>query len=161
MPITSNTIAPTAAAIQSLRPETIRQPQPRPAPFDVKLRVLAVDDNEEFRNVIKQMLEGLGLEVETCASPVKALELYTREKEKIDLVILDYYMPQLDGAKTFEWLRKLNPDVKVLICSGADEFKLRQLQTQHAIHGYIHKPFRLEEAEFVIRQIFSKSPRRP
>lgn len=131
----------------------------QPSPSVKRVRVLAIDDNEEFHGVLKQLLEPAGYDLETFANPVKALEMYTRDKDKFDLVLLDYYMPALDGAKTFEWLRKLNPKVKVLICSGADELRLRQLQAQHAIDGYIHKPFRIQEALFVIKQVMSKPSR--
>ncbi|NQU10738.1 response regulator [bacterium] len=120
------------------------------------VQVLAIDDNEEFCSLVKQLLEPLGYQVTTISNPVKALELYTRQKESFDLVLLDYFMPALDGVKTFEWLRKLNPRAKVILCSGADELRLRQLMAQHAIDGYIHKPFRLQEALFIIKQVMAK-----
>jgi len=109
-------------------------------------RVLVIDDNEAFRAMIIEMLEPLGFEVQTAANPVKALELFKQEQSSYNLVIVDYYMPQLDGATTFEWLRKLNPEVKVIICSGAYELRLRQIQTQYKIDGYLHKPFRVQDA---------------
>jgi len=115
--------------------------------------VLVIDDNEQFRMMMTELLKPLGFEVRTAGNPVKGLELFTREKDTFKLVIVDYYMPQLDGAKTFEWLRKLNPDVKVIICSGADELHLRQLQAQHNIDGYLHKPFRIQEAVQLIRRL--------
>lgn len=130
------------------------------APNAARVRVMVVDDNEEFQTLVKKLLEPLGYDVQLVNNPVRALEIYTREKENIDLVLLDYYMPTLDGGKTFEWLRKLNPNVKVIICSGAEELRLRQLQTQHAIDAYIHKPFRIDEALFVIRKVMSKPSRR-
>lgn len=131
-----------------------------PAPTgERRIKVLAIDDNDEFRNLLKELLEPHGFEVILAANPVKALEVYTRLKNQIELVLLDYYMPQLDGGKTFEWLRKLNPEVRVIICSGADEMRLRQLQTQLGIDGYIHKPFRIEEALFVIKQVMTRKPR--
>ena len=91
---------------------------------------------------------------------MKALEKFTQEKDKFQLVLLDYYMPQLDGAKTFEWLKKLNPNVKVIIVSGAEELRLRQILAQHPIDGYIRKPFRIQEALHIIRHVMSK-PERP
>ena len=124
-----------------------------------RVQVLAIDDNDEFRALVKELLEPYGFDVVLAANPVKALEVYTRLKDKIELVLLDYYMPQLDGGKTFEWLRKLNPDVRVIICSGADEMRLRQLQAQLGIDGYIHKPFRVDEALFVIKQVMARKPR--
>jgi CheY-like chemotaxis protein len=125
-----------------------------------RTRVLLIDDNEQFLNTIMQLLEPLGYDLVAVNNPVKALEMYTREKDNFDLVLLDYYMPALDGAKTFEWLRKLNPRVRVIICSGAEELRLRQVMTQHPIDAYIHKPFRIEEAMHVIRQVMAKPLRR-
>jgi CheY-like chemotaxis protein len=130
------------------------------SPTTRRVRVMVVDDNEEFQLLVKQLLEPLGYDVQLVNNPVRALELYTRDKDKIDLILLDYYMPTLDGGKTFEWLRKLNPNVKVIICSGAEELRLRQLQAQFAIDAYIHKPFRIDEALFVIRKVLAKPARR-
>jgi CheY-like chemotaxis protein len=126
-----------------------------------RLRVLAIDDNEEFRNLITELLEPFGIEVHAVANPVKALEQFTNEKDDFQLVLLDYYMPQLDGAKTFEWLKKLNPNVKVIIVSGAEELRLRQILAQHPIDGYIRKPFRVQEALHIIRHVLAKPAGKP
>lgn len=121
-----------------------------------RVRVLAIDDDEDFCKIVKELLEGHGYDVVSVANPVKALELYTRDKENFDLVVLDYYMPGLDGGKTCEWLRRLNPQVRVILCSGAEELRLRQLMVQHKLDGYIHKPFRVQEALFTINQVMRK-----
>ena len=126
-----------------------------------RIRVLAIDDNEEFRTLVAELLEPFGFEVHAVGNPVKALENFTREKDKFQLVLLDYYMPQLDGAKTFEWLKKLCPDVKVIIVSGADELRLRQILAQHKIDGYIRKPFRIQEALHIIRHVMGKPAGKP
>ena len=118
--------------------------------------VLAIDDNTDFLQLLKDMLEPCGFEVHTAVNPVKALEVFQRDKNKYQLILLDYYMPQLDGAKTFEWLRKLSPTVKVIVCSGADELRLRQIQSQHKIDAYIHKPFRVKEALETIHRVVRK-----
>ncbi len=109
----------------------------------------------------EQMLEPFGVDVHAVGSPVKALEMFTREKADFHLVLLDYYMPQLDGAKTFEWLKKLNPNVKVIIVSGIEELRLRQTLARPAIDGYIRKPFRIQEALEVIRHVMTKTGAKP
>ena len=126
-----------------------------------RIRALAIDDNEEFRNLITELLQPFGIEVHAVANPVKALEQFTTEKDDFHLVLLDYYMPQLDGAKTFEWLKKLNPNVKVIIVSGAEELRLRQILAQHPIDGYIRKPFRIQEALHIIRHVLTKPAGKP
>ena len=132
-----------------------------PAADGSRIRVLAIDDNEEFRNLITELLEPFGFEVIAEANPVRALEKFAREKDKFQLVLLDYYMPQLDGAKTFECLKKLNPDVKVIIVSSAEELQLRQILAQHQIDGYIRKPFRVQEALHIIRHVMAKPAGKP
>lgn len=126
-----------------------------------RIRALAIDDNEEFRNLIAELLLPFGVEVTAVGNPVKALEQFTQEKDNFQLVLLDYYMPQLDGAKTFEWLKKLNPNVKVIIVSGAEELRLRQILAQHPIDGYIRKPFRIHEALHIIRHVMTKPGAKP
>jgi CheY-like chemotaxis protein len=132
-----------------------------PAADGSRIRVLAIDDNEEFRNLITELLEPFGFEVIAEANPVRALEKFARQKDKFQLVLLDYYMPQLDGAKTFECLKKLNPDVKVIIVSSAEELQLRQILAQHQIDGYIRKPFRVQEALHIIRHVMAKPAGKP
>ncbi len=121
-----------------------------------QVRMLAIDDDEEFCQVFKDLLENRGYQVRFVANPVKALELYTRDKHKFDLVMLDYYMPGLDGGKTCDWLRKLNPEAKVILCSGAEELRLRRLMNDHRLDGYIHKPLRVDEALFTFNQVLSR-----
>src|SRR5437867_12994315 len=144
--------AGTGAAILRDMQLTVQQPA---AANSTRTCVLAIDDNTDFLQLLKDMLEPCGYEVHTAVNPVKALEAFQREREKFDLILLDYYMPQLDGAKTFEWLRKMNPTVKVIVCSGAEELRLRQIQTQHKIDAYIHKPFRVKEALDVIQRVIA------
>lgn len=121
------------------------------------IRVLVIDDNDEFCQLIRGLLEPDRFDVIAINSPVKALELFSQDKYGFDLILLDYFMPHLDGAKTFEWLRKLNPNIKVLICSGADELQLRQIVAQYGINGYIRKPFNTNKDLDVINKVLSES----
>ena len=118
-----------------------------------RVRILAIDDSEEFRRILKELLDGEKFEVIAIGGPVKALELYAREKDNIDLVLLDYFMPQLDGVKTLEWLRKLNPNVKIVICSGGDALLLRRIVAEYHADGYVQKPFSVEELREQIEEV--------
>ncbi|HVM60790.1 MAG TPA: response regulator [Verrucomicrobiae bacterium] len=154
MPLTAENIGETDATKVAV------QNAAQPVADGVRIRVLAIDDNEDFRVLITDLLQPLGFDVYALANPVKALEKFTQEKDNFQLVLLDYYMPQLDGAKTFEWLKKLNPNVRVIIVSGAEELRLRQILAQHPIDGYIRKPFRIQEAIRIINNVMAK-PAKP
>ena len=118
------------------------------------IRILIIDDDSINAMLAKSVLERLGCTIQISSNPVKALEKYAREKDATDLVLVDYFMPTMDGGATVDHLRKLNPEIKVLLFSGADEIRLRQIIRQHSIEGYLHKPLRKEEARRVIREIF-------
>jgi len=118
------------------------------------IRILIIDDDSVNAMLAKSILERLGCIIQIAANPVKALEKYAHEKDMTDLVLVDYFMPTMDGGATVDHLRKLNPEIKVLLFSGADEMRLRQIIRQHSIEGYLHKPLRKEEAQRVIREIF-------
>jgi CheY-like chemotaxis protein len=122
------------------------------------IRILIIDDDVIVAALAKNILERLGYAVQINASPLKALETYARNKDMIDLVLVDYFMPNMDGGATIDHLRKLNPDVKVALFSGADEMRLRQIVRRHNIDGYLHKPLRVEEVRQVFREIFPVPP---
>jgi CheY-like chemotaxis protein len=122
-------------------------------PSSRDIRIMIIDDDNINAMLARSVLERNGCTVQIVTNPVRALEKYAHEKDVIDLLLVDYFMPTLDGGATIEHLRKLKPDVKVLLFSGADEMHLRQIIRQHRIEGYIHKPLRKEEALQTIRQI--------
>lgn len=121
-----------------------------------RVRILAVDDSEEFRHILKDIFDDKKFDVITIGGSVKALELYAHEKDNIDLVLLDYFMPQLDGVQTLEWMRKLNPNVKIIICSGADALLLRRIVAECHADGYVQKPFSLQELRQQIEDVIQK-----
>jgi two-component system cell cycle sensor histidine kinase/response regulator CckA len=118
------------------------------------IRVLIIDDDGVNSMLARSILTRQGCIVQVASNPVKALETYAHERDAIDLVLVDYFMPALDGGETIQHLRKINPNIKVLLFSGADEMRLRQIIRQHKVEGYLHKPLRKDEALQVIRQIF-------
>ncbi len=81
-------------------------------------RILFVDDEEGIREAAQFLLEQAGLSVVTAKDGMKAIEIYKREWEKTDLVVLDLNMPELSGREVLENLFIINPEVRVLISTG-------------------------------------------
>jgi len=117
------------------------------------IRILIIDDDSVNSTLARGVLERHGCTVEISSNPMRALEKFARNTDCADLVLLDYFMPTLDGGQTVQHLRKLNPSIKVVLFSGAEEMHLRQIMKQHPIDAYIHKPLRVDEALAVIRQL--------
>jgi CheY-like chemotaxis protein len=79
--------------------------------------ILLVDDEEAIIGVVKEMLETLGYQVLTAVSGREVLEVYERNKSKINLVISDMIMPEMGGGETFDRLKDINPEIKVILAS--------------------------------------------
>ena len=103
--------------------------------------VLLVDDEPLLRKVSRQMLEGFGYSVAEAKDGREAVEVYQRRCAEIVLVILDFVMPEMDGSEAYRELKKLDPDVRVLISSGfTNDEVVDNLLVDGAV-GFVEKPF--------------------
>ncbi|MCP4347493.1 MAG: PAS domain S-box protein [Desulfobacterales bacterium] len=119
--------------------------------------VLLVDDEDDLRNVGEQMLTEMGYDVLTAQDGKEATEIFREKKDIIDLVILDIIMPVMGGGETYEALRKISSDIKVLLSSGysADD-EISDILTRGRTR-FIQKPFRLVELSEKVREILDSS----
>lgn len=115
--------------------------------------VLVVDDEPLILDVTKKMLDQMGYRVFSARSGTEALQIVTNRKGKIHLTILDMEMPGMGGTQAFFELRKIDPDLRILICSGYDlDDRMRALMKAGAA-GLIHKPFRMASLGEEVRRI--------
>ncbi len=115
--------------------------------------ILIIDDEINVRNVGKILLEALGYRVITAENGNEGIELYKKKKDKIDLVLLDYVMPDMNGKQTFSAIKAINPNVKVIVVSGYSKSGgIEQLLKNGAI-GFIQKPFKSRSVSQVINTV--------
>jgi PAS domain S-box-containing protein len=115
--------------------------------------VLFVDDEAALVQIGHKLLKKLGYKVLTARSGEKALEIYHKEKEKIDLVILDLIMPGMSGGETFKKLKQIDPQIKVLLSSGYSINGRAKELLDRGCDGFLQKPFNLGSLSKKIRQI--------
>ncbi len=118
-----------------------------------KERILLVDDEEGPILVEELMLKELGYEVLTARSGMEAIDLYNSNLGKLDLIALDMIMPGKSGRATYEELKKINPDVKVLLVSGYSLNKQVEELITRGCNGFIQKPFDILELSQKLREI--------
>ena len=118
----------------------------KPEPETVKGSgtVLLVDDEEVIVEVASGMLKLLNYTVLTARSGSEALSLFTEQRERIDLVILDMIIPDMDGAQIFHRLKGIAPEVKVLLASGYSLKGKAAALLENGCSGFIQKPFNLQ-----------------
>jgi two-component system, cell cycle sensor histidine kinase and response regulator CckA len=108
-----------------------------------KCTVLAIDDDPTAIEVIRPLLRAEGFKVLTSPSGAKGLDLL-RYARDVQVILLDYNMPQLNGAETLAHIRKLNPRVKVIAVTGVDA-KLLPSTFRQGVEKLVQKPFRSHE----------------
>jgi len=115
--------------------------------------VLLIDDEEIVLDTGEQMLRRLGYEVFLASSGQEALELYERDHNKIDLVLIDMVMPAIGGGEAYDRMKEINPKVKVLLSSGYSIDGEATEILERGCDGFIQKPFDLEQLSRSIRDI--------
>ena len=118
--------------------------------------ILMVDDDEIILNMSSKILEKLGYRVLRATSGKKALEVYEAEKGGIDLVILDVVMPGMGGGETFDRIRAIDPQAKVLLLSGYSLDDEAGEILKRGCEGFIEKPFKVKDLSLKIKAILER-----
>ena len=116
-------------------------------------KVLVVDDEEDMQKLVKIRLEQEGFVVITASDGEKGIK--AAELEMPDLIIMDIMMPNMDGYSCLKEVRKIQKikDTPVLMLSGKEEEKIRDLFAFQKISGYMEKPFELDNLVAKIKEI--------
>ncbi|MFC1476844.1 PAS domain S-box protein [candidate division KSB1 bacterium] len=106
--------------------------------------VLVVDDEKNVRNLARDMLKGIGYDVLLARSGKEAIRIFKKDKDRIDVVVLDIIMPGLSGKETYEALKEIDPGVKVLLSSGYSRDDQAAEIMKDGTIGFIQKPYKME-----------------
>ncbi|HUU40593.1 MAG TPA: response regulator, partial [Desulfatiglandales bacterium] len=107
--------------------------------------VLLVDDEEMILDTGSKMLEALGYKILKARDGKEALEIYSLNKDKIDLVILDIIMPVIGGEETYNRMKEINPKIKVLLSSGYSLESQAAEILSRGCNGFMQKPFSIND----------------
>ena len=121
-----------------------------------KSAVLLVDDEEIVLEVWNQILQKMGYFVIEAKNGKDAIEIYKVKKSRISLVIIDLSMPVMDGERTSERLKAINPGIKILLSTGWDLDNLKGWTTEklkYCCDGILQKPFTIKQLSAKIAEI--------
>lgn len=115
--------------------------------------ILLVDDEDFVLEVGMKLLKLLGYSVLVARGGKQAIDIYRLNNGTISLVILDMIMPGMGGGETYDCLKRINADVKVILSSGYSiEGQAREI-LERGCNGFLQKPFKLEEISRKIREV--------
>ena len=119
--------------------------------------ILLVDDEEMIIKVGKRILETLGYSVITASGGQEAVEVYQVNWQEIALVILDMIMPDLEGGKTFDELKGVNPEVKVILSTGYSLNEEAKGIMQRGCQAFMQKPFNVYTLSRTVREVIDSA----
>jgi CheY-like chemotaxis protein len=119
-------------------------------------KVLLVDDEADIRQVGGELLEAMGYEVILAKDGEEAIKAYKKNRDAIDVVLLDMVMPNIGGGEAYDRMKEINPDVKVLLSSGYSiDGEAREI-LERGCDGFIQKPFDMKQLSGKMREILEK-----
>jgi CheY-like chemotaxis protein len=115
--------------------------------------ILIVDDEKMVLDIGAMVLEKLGYKVFKVDNGREAIKIFSENKDKIDLVLLDMIMPEMSGSSVFDGLKDIDSEVKVLITSGYSMDNRAKELIERGCCGFIQKPFQYETLTKKIAEI--------
>ncbi|HVU33023.1 MAG TPA: response regulator [Opitutaceae bacterium] len=123
--------------------------------------ILCVDDDTGITHMLEDCLGALGFRVRTAATVLSALKVV--RTTKVDLIILDVFLPDVDGYGFLELLKQEshNRGVPVIVSSGYASEEARSLAIQHGAAAYLQKPFQLQQLFSLLRWMLAPPETEP
>ncbi|MBW1642804.1 MAG: response regulator, partial [Deltaproteobacteria bacterium] len=117
--------------------------------------ILLIDDEKMILTVGKKLLQKLGYDVLTATNGFEGIKIYKKNQGNISIVILDMIMPNMTGSETFDDLKKIDPNAKVLLSSGYSlDVKALKILEQ-GCDGFIQKPFNMVQLSQKLHEILA------
>ncbi|MGE0086724.1 MAG: PAS domain S-box protein [Desulfococcaceae bacterium] len=119
-------------------------------------KILLIDDERVIVEALAEMLSRLGYDVEVQTDSVKALEIIINRPDTYDLVITDQTMPHLSGTELIRNIRRIRPDLPVILCSGFAQAVSDN--NSEPLYHYVTKPVSMGEMAVTIRKLLCRQP---
>jgi len=118
------------------------------------MRVLVIDDDEDFRNLALLWFRNYGIEAEGAANGAKGLALQRARPAAV--IVTDIFMPEMEGIETIHDLRREFPEAKIIAMSGRDprvKFDVFQVARELGAARTFKKPFKFEDLVAAVREL--------
>jgi PAS domain S-box-containing protein len=116
--------------------------------------ILIVDDEEGLLAITRAALENYGYNVLTASSGFEAVVQFTKNQDAVNLVITDLAMPFMNGLETIAALRKIRPDIKIIIASGSEK-EIEEAKNLIITNAFIAKPFTNDALIEIVHEVLA------
>ena len=117
--------------------------------------ILLIDDEPMIRKMTSSVLSELGYNTITAVDGMDGVVQYEKNTTSIDLVLLDLVMPKASGHECYSYLKKINPNLKVIVLTGFSQRQYLDELLHAGVDGYISKPYRIEDLSKLISHVMN------
>ena len=114
-----------------------------------------IDDEKKFRELIEEILGEEGYRILFAKNGKEGVDIFKKFSDQIDLVILDIIMPELDGKDCYYEIKRINPQVKVLLTSGYSKSNIKDELLKNGVDAYLCKPFNIDVLLKTVQQVLA------
>jgi PAS domain S-box-containing protein len=132
------------------------EPPPQEVTSSGMARLLFVDDESNLADLSKVVLEGLGYQVVVCTDSYEALAVFRAEPQAFDLVITDQTMPHMTGDLLAGALRRIRPDIPIILCTGFSHTMDAQKAKTLGMDAFLMKPVTTHDWERTIQRVLAQ-----
>ncbi len=154
-PVSAKTTTPFVEARETV--PTVKTPS---TSFTRRKTILVVDDEELVRSLVQRRLEALGYDTIAASDGDEGVQVFRDRADEIDLVLLDFAMPRMNGVEAFRELILIKPDVKIIISSGYTENVVMQSFPDQPPSAVLHKPYKMEELKAELERLLGACNRK-
>jgi PAS domain S-box-containing protein len=119
--------------------------------------ILVIDDEDVVRQVCVAMVEALGFKAVEARDGEEAVRIFQDRGNEIDLILIDLTMPRMDGVATSRELRRIRPDVRIVLSSGFNEQDVNKRFAEQKLSGFVQKPYSIHSLEEVLKRAMADS----
>ncbi len=121
-----------------------------------KMCVLVVDDEPIMCKLAEKAMNKIGFCVLVAEDGYRAIEIVKNNPNKIDIVLLDLLMPQINGIETYKHMKDIQPSIKALLITGTKKERIQEEIVQEGVLPYIEKPYKIDQLTDTILRILGE-----
>jgi PAS domain S-box-containing protein len=148
---------PTAVRAAGREAETVA----RTIPMGEGELILVVDDEAAVREIARQILESYDYDVATASDGADAIAVFAQQKGAVKAVITDLVMPTMDGLATIRALRRIDPEVRIIVTSGLVMNEQSKPVSDLAVQAFLPKPYTAQVLLETLRRVLETPPVSP
>jgi CheY-like chemotaxis protein len=123
-------------------------------------RILFVDDEKSLVDIVREILERFGYQVDAFVTPVEALERFRENPEIFDMIITDMSMPRMTGDQLVSQVLDIRPDIPVVLCTGFNEDLTDDKARKMGLRAIFNKPVNMRDLVTGVRDVLDRASAR-